>query len=116
MALYFFEIVARMLSLFYASTARAKKVRHDNKVPFNDGKLVYCGGSDLEAGFLELSGERCALIQMTMQQWQDDLSNRQKQQLLNPAQPFATSNNRNANIGLFPAFFASMNELFLYVC
>jgi hypothetical protein len=31
-------------------------------MPFNDGKLVYCCDSDLEAGFLELSGERCALI------------------------------------------------------
>ena len=38
----------------YKDLTRAKKVLRDNKVPFNDGKLVYCCGSDLEAGFLEL--------------------------------------------------------------
>ncbi len=38
----------------YKDLTRAKKVLRENKVPFNDGKLVYCCGSDLEAGFLEL--------------------------------------------------------------
>jgi hypothetical protein len=38
----------------YKDLTRAKKVLRDNKVPFNDGRLHYCCGSELEAGFLEL--------------------------------------------------------------